>query len=91
MNPEQGLVMTPDVMPAVSGTPVVLWCSGNFSGNVTYEFLKDSSHVVQSGSSDMLELPSADVTDSGVYRCDVTLDSGGKYDNGVVTVTIVGK
>ena len=83
--------MTPDVMPTVSDSPVVLWCSGNFSGNVTYEFLKNSSHVVQSGSSSMLELSSADVTDSGVYTCDVTLDSGGKYTNGQVTVTIVGK
>ena len=86
------VVVTPEVMPIESGKPVVLRCSGNFSGNVIYQFTNLwNGQSLQSGSSDVFKLSSADVTDSGVYRCYVTLDSGAKFSSGDVTVKVVGK
>ena len=82
--------MLPSVSPVV-GRPMTLTCHGEMSGDVIYEFSRDST-VLQSGSSDTLELPSASTSDSGVYQCTATMvDSGDVVTSGSVTVGVIGK
>ena len=91
MTSDPVLVMTPKIMPVAQGSPVDLWCSGDFPGNVMYEFIEHDcgrSRVVQSGSSDTFDLPS--VQESAVYTCSVTC-GGLEYTSREVTVTVVGK
>ena len=96
--------MLPSVTP-VAGRPLTLTCQGEMSGDVTYEFSRDSI-VVQSGSSDTLEISGAATRvpwewtgttyvykpTSGVYQCTATMvDSGDVVTSGSVTIRVIGK
>ena len=56
------------------GTTVNLTCQSTADGTVTFQFIKDSKFVLQSGQESSYILQNSNIRDTGEYSCSVTLD-----------------